>query len=296
MRQLLGFLLTVIVAVAITLFAQGNAAKVAIFVGQKRIDLSLNFAIIVLCVSFFFVHVSLLAIRVSGQLPNRFKTFFSNRTQHALLQANTHGLIALIAKDEQGAEKALKQALGILQGIDAANSKLPSVHTLRLFVFIGLNQWTDALTAYQACFTQLNQVEHIHALNALTEGLTRSGKLSVARQLIETVLFEQNNLDALPAYRHVVMKEPKDELPCVEKLLNQHPEDCRLIELAGDVCEHEQLWDKAIAHFERAYAKQATAPLANKLSRVYGIANQADKAQLWKDKSNALYDNASELM
>lgn len=52
MKQLLGLLLVVVVAVAVTLMAQGNASKVLIFFGQYRIDMSLNFAIVAILLLF----------------------------------------------------------------------------------------------------------------------------------------------------------------------------------------------------------------------------------------------------
>ena len=46
MKQLIGFLLVVVIAVAVTLMAQGNESKVLVFFGQYRIDMSLNFVIL----------------------------------------------------------------------------------------------------------------------------------------------------------------------------------------------------------------------------------------------------------
>lgn len=110
MKQLLGLLLVVVVAVAVTLMAQGNASKVLIFFGQYRIDMSLNFAVAAILLLFLVLYVMMRAWRASSQLPGKFKEYWMNRKQNALLQANTQGLIALITGDEQGAHKALNQA------------------------------------------------------------------------------------------------------------------------------------------------------------------------------------------
>ena len=52
MKQLIGLLLVVVVAVAVTLMAQGNASKVLVFFGQYRIDMSLNLRSLQYCCCF----------------------------------------------------------------------------------------------------------------------------------------------------------------------------------------------------------------------------------------------------
>ena len=110
MRQLIGLLLVIVVAVSVTLMAKGNASKVLIFFDQYRIEMSLNFAVISILLLFIAMYVMLRSWRASSQLPTKFKEFWINRKQNALLKANTQGLIALITGDEQGAQKALNQA------------------------------------------------------------------------------------------------------------------------------------------------------------------------------------------
>jgi HemY protein len=110
MKQLLGLLLVVVVAVAVTLMAQGNTSKVLIFHDQYRIDMSLNFAIVAIVLVFVVLYAMMRAWRASSQLPEKFKEYWMNRKQSALLKANTEGLIALITGDDQGAHKALNQA------------------------------------------------------------------------------------------------------------------------------------------------------------------------------------------
>ncbi|HEY1058639.1 MAG TPA: heme biosynthesis HemY N-terminal domain-containing protein [Limnobacter sp.] len=387
MKQLIGLLLIIVVAVAVTLFADGNAAKVVVFFGQYRIDLSLNFAIIALVLSFVLVHFSLLAIRASGQLPARFKAYLQNRKQTALLDANTAGLIAFITGDEPSAAKALKaasktgietdlsylvralssiqadrldeaeeilshdkaqegqhavaltilkakialaralpeRAIELLAALDSASARLPQAQYVKLFALIGLNRWDEALVQYRNCVAsnalkQMDQeqaigaiytglveaaegdstrlkavlsnakpkeLDNVLALNALSEGLMTCGESKAARVLLESALSNRKSLDVLPAYHQVAVHESRDALPFVEKLLGAHPTDLRLIELAGDVCEQEQLWGKAISRFETVYARQPSAHLARKLERLYETANQADKARLWRDKLNA---------
>lgn len=72
--------------------------------------MSLNFVILAIVLLFLTLHVVLRTWRASSQLPGKFKEYWMNRKQAALLKANTQGLIALITGDEQGAQKALNQA------------------------------------------------------------------------------------------------------------------------------------------------------------------------------------------
>lgn len=382
MKQLITLLLIVVIAVAVTLLAQGNAAKVVVFFGRYRIDVSLNFALISLIVGFFVLHFSLLAVRASGQLPSKFREYFLNRKQGALLDANTSGLIALITGDEQEAQKALKSAsktgietdlsyliramsciqsdrldeaeqvlnhdkaldgkhmtavsilratvatargnfvaaIDMLDALDANAKRLPQVQKLRVRALIGLKRWNEALLDYRSCSNYMlgaesaqaiadiyiglleeaagnaeqvqqilsaakpGELDNVQVLNALADGLIASGQLSAARKLLEAALKTRQTLDVLAAYHQVAVHESREALPFVEKLLSEHPTDLRLIELAGDVCEQEQLWGKAISRFESVYAKQPSAHLARKLSRLYEAANQADKARQWRDK------------
>ena len=373
MKQLLGLLLVVVVAVAVTLMAQGNASKVLIFFGQYRVDMSLNFAVVAILLLFLVLYVMMRAWRASSQLPGKFKEYWMNRKQNALLQANTQGLIALITGDEQGAQKALNQAsktgietdlsyliramsaiqadrydvaeeilnqekakvgehshalvvlrgkvalskqdfsgaLSMLEAMDPLAAKLPQVQRLRMLALMGLARWQDALVQYRACVavsaltngeknealmriyaglgesagqdaSKMKEVlssakpaelENVGVLRTLATGLQRSGLVTAARTLLEMALNQNYNKDLLPIYHQVAVLEPREALPNVERLLAQQPADLRLLELAADVCEREQLWGKAISRFEAVYAKQPSAHVAGKLERLYEAAN-----------------------
>lgn len=386
MKQLLGLLLVVVVAVAVTLMAQGNASKVLIFFGQYRIDMSLNFAVAAILLLFLVLYVMMRAWRASSQLPGKFKEYWMNRKQNALLQANTQGLIALITGDEQGAHKALNQAsktgietdlsyliramsaiqadrydvaeeilnqekakvgehshalvvlrgkvalskqdfsgaLSMLEAMDPVAAKLPQVQRLRMLALMGLARWQDALVQYRACIAvsaltnaeknealmriymglgesagqdaskmkevlsnaKSAELENMGVLRMLATGLLRSGLVTAARTLLETALNQNYNKDLLPVYHQVAVLEPREALPNVERLLAQQPADLRLLELAADVCEREQLWGKAISRFEAVYAKQPSAHVAGKLERLYEAANQGERAKIWREKLN----------
>ena len=395
MKQLLGLLLVVVVAVAVTLMAQGNASKVLIFFGQYRIDMSLNFAVAAILLLFLVLYVTMRAWRASSQLPGKFKEYWMNRKQNALLRANTQGLIALITGDEQGAHKALNQAsktgietdlsyliramsamqadrydvaeeilnqekakvgehshalvvlrgkvalskqdfsgaLGMLEAMDPLAAKLPQVQRLRMLALMGLGRWQDALVQYRACVavsaltngeknealmriyaglgenagqdaSKMQEVlsnakpvelENVGVLRMLATGLLRTGLITAARTLLETALNQNYNKDLLPVYHQVSVLEPREALPNVERLLAQHPADLRLLELAADVCEREQLWGKAISRFEAVYAKQPSAHVAGKLERLYEAANQGERAKAWREKLNNHLQNDRQL-
>jgi len=383
------------VAVAVTLMAQGNASKVLIFFGQYRIDMSLNFAVAAILLLFLVLYVMMRAWRASSQLPGKFKEYWMNRKQNALLRANTQGLIALITGDEQGAHKALNQAsktgietdlsyliramsamqadrydvaeeilnqekakvgehshalvvlrgkvalskqdfsgaLGMLEAMDPLAAKLPQVQRLRMLALMGLGRWQDALVQYRACVavsaltngeknealmriyaglgenagqdaSKMQEVlsnakpvelENVGVLRMLATGLLRTGLITAARTLLETALNQNYNKDLLPVYHQVSVLEPREALPNVERLLAQHPADLRLLELAADVCEREQLWGKAISRFEAVYAKQPSAHVAGKLERLYEAANQGERAKAWREKLNNHLQNDRQL-
>ncbi|MCE2746390.1 MAG: hypothetical protein LW710_10865 [Burkholderiales bacterium] len=395
MKQLLGLLLVVVVAVAVTLMAQGNTSKVLIFHDQYRIDMSLNFAIVAIVLVFVVLYAMMRAWRASSQLPEKFKEYWMNRKQSALLKANTEGLIALITGDDQGAHKALNQAcktgietdlsyliramsaiqadrydvaeeilnqekakvgehshalvvlrgkvalskqdfsgaLNLLETMDPLATKLPQVQRLRLLALMGMARWQEALMQYRACMaasaltisernealmriytglcesagqeaSQMQQVwsnakpaelENMGVLRLLATGLLRSGSITAARNLLETALNQTYNRDLLPVYHQVAVLEPREALPNVERLLAQQPADLRLLELAADVCEREQLWGKAISRFEAVYAKQPSAHLAGKLERLYEAANQGERAKTWREKLNNHLQNDRQL-
>ncbi|HEX4843873.1 MAG TPA: heme biosynthesis HemY N-terminal domain-containing protein [Limnobacter sp.] len=395
MRQLIGLLLIVVVAVGVTLLAQSNDAKVLVFVGQYRVDMSLNFVIVALLVFFFLLYFALRALRASSQLPARLKAYWQNRKQDALLKANTSGLIAFITGDEAGSKKALKAAVGtgvetdlsyliramsaiqadrldeaeqilanhkagngehaharlvlharvalakqqyasvlaMVEGMDPMLGRLPQVLRLRLMALVGLSRWQEALEQYRMCaqlpvLGQAEQGECLQkiyqglcdaaggapaemeqvlsnarpmelqspaVLRALATGLLRCGLVGAARTMLQTALAHDYNEDLLPVFHEAAVQQSRDALPFVEELLSKRPDDIRLIELAADVCERQQLWGKAISRYESVYAKLPSAHVAGRLERLYEAANQAERAKQWREKMNAHLQKSRQL-
>jgi HemY protein len=395
MMQLISLLLVVVVAVAVTLMAKGNASKVLIFFGQYRIDMSLNFAVVSILLMFMMFYVLLRTWKASSLLPGRLREYLVNRRQNALLKANTQGLIAFITGDEAGAEKALAQAsktgmetdlsylvramsaiqadrfdvaeeilgrdkaktgehaqaltvlrskvaisrqdyssaLSMLEGMDQAASRLPQVQRLRLQALMGLGRWPEALAQHRSAravsamgsseknesivriYSGLSDgagqnIEKIQSvlgnakaeelanpgvLRVLASALLRNNLVGAARNMLETALGKNYNKELLPVYHQVAVLEPRQALPCVERLLAQQPSDLRLLELAAEVCEREQLWGKAIMRFEAVYSSHPSAYVAGKLEKLYEAANQGERAKSWRDKLNNHLKNDRQL-
>ena len=243
---------------------------------------------------------------------------------HALVVLR--GKVALSKQDFSG-------ALSMLEAMDPLAAKLPQVQRLRMLALMGLARWQDALVQYRACVavsaltngeknealmriyaglgesagqdaSKMKEVlssakpaelENVGVLRTLATGLQRSGLVTAARTLLEMALNQNYNKDLLPIYHQVAVLEPREALPNVERLLAQQPADLRLLELAADVCEREQLWGKAISRFEAVYAKQPSAHVAGKLERLYEAANQGERAKTWREKLNNHLQNDRQL-
>ncbi|HEX4880100.1 MAG TPA: hypothetical protein VFV39_09675, partial [Limnobacter sp.] len=132
-------------------------------------------------------------------------------------------------------------------------------------------------------------------LRALATGLLRCGLVGAARTMLQAALAQDYNADLLPVYHEAAVQQSREALPFVEQLLATHPDDIRLIELAADVCEQEQLWGKAISRFESVYAKLPSAHVAGRLERLYEAANQAERAKQWREKMNVHLQKARQL-
>ena len=395
MRQLVALILVIVAAVVLTMFAQENPAKVTVFFTKTRLDFSLNFAILSLLLGFTIIYLSVSAVRISGQLPGRFKQYLASRKQNALLDANTAGLIALITGDETGAEKALENAiqtgvqtdlsyliramsalqanrldvadkilslegarqgthsdavivlqarvalaktdyhaaLSLLDGLDPLNTKRPQVQRIRLLALTGQGSWENALLQYRSAVgsnaaadaeyetalgliyrglagaagedaarmqqllvnSRPDERMNIEVLKALSEGLIHCGLFQDARKILEAALERSFQPELLPVYHQVAVLDSRQSLPFVEKLVMAYPDELRLLELAAQVCECEQLLGKAIALFESVYTKQASAHIAGRLERLYEKANQNEKAKIWRDRFNAHLVSARQL-
>jgi HemY protein len=282
MRQLLQVLLIVIFAVAITLFAQSNTAKVVLLLSNKRIELSLNLAIILSLLGFFLFHYALLALRFSAQITSRFRGFFSNRSQKALLQANINGFLAWVTEDEPESHRALQQAIST--GLETDLS-----HFIRAMYCLQTNRLDEAEHV-------LNDRDEKSEQYVFAERILRI-KILLAKSNAATAMGLLDEFDVQAAKLPIVRKlrllalvklhRWSEALSLVDALLDFYPQDLVLAEQAGEIFTQTHVFDKAIAQFERLYTARAAAQYALKLERLYSHLGQADKAEHWKSQTES---------
>ncbi|MDH4395720.1 MAG: heme biosynthesis HemY N-terminal domain-containing protein [Limnobacter sp.] len=213
-------------------------------------------------------------------------------------------------------------ALELANGLPPSYSRYPQTKRIRILALVGLSRWAEALNQYRQSdgvqvleesereealgkiYTGLcaesagkadrvktlakearhDELALVSVLEPLTKALMQEGMVNIARKTLENSLAREMRLDVLPLYQWVASVESREALPFVEKLVADNPGEVRLMELAADVCEREQLWGKAISGFERVYQKQASAHVAGRLERLYELANQPEKSRLWHEK------------
>lgn len=213
-------------------------------------------------------------------------------------------------------------ALELANALPQSYSRFPQTKRIRILALTGLSRWADALVQYRQsdgaevlehaereealgriytglCAENAGNQDRIKAmakearhdelgllsvLEPLTKALMQEGLVSIARKTLENSLAREMRSEILPLYQLVASVESREALPFVEKLMADNPGEVRLMELAADVCEREQLWGKAISGFERVYQKQPSAHVAGRLERLYELANQPEKSRLWHEK------------
>lgn len=386
MRQLVILLFLIVVAVVLTTLAQGNSAKVVVFLSTSRIDFSLNFMIVVAILTFGLMHLALRTLRASGQLPQKIRQHWFVKKQKVLLHANTQAFVSLLTGDEQSADQALQnaiktgietdlsyliratsalqagqfdfaekilmqnkaqsgehfevlvllkakvalaqedfsKALDLINQLPSTSNRLQEVKQTHLLALAGLKNWQSALEqhrlvtksckqrnvlfdqALEKIYTGLcelakndgqemlrllanatpSELQNKRVLTVLALTLIESEMVTEARKMLENALAQDHDGDLLLIYRKVAMLQSEQCLPFLERLLQNNPLDVRLLVLAAEVCEREQLWGKAISIFEKAYTVQPTAQIAGKLENLHARTNQFDKSSVWHHKLN----------
>lgn len=213
-------------------------------------------------------------------------------------------------------------ALELVNSLPPNYARFPESKRIRILALVGLSRWSEALAQYRqsdgarvlepaaqeealgkiysglcaesagkpdrvkvlAKEARHDELSQVSVLEPLTKALMQEGMVAIARKTLENALAREMRLEVLPLYQMVASVESREALPFVEKLVADNPGEVRLIELAADVCEREQLWGKAISGFERVYQKQASAHVAGRLERLYELANQPEKSRLWHEK------------
>ncbi len=130
MRTALWFLAIFMLAVLSALFAGNNGATVTLFWPPHRVDVSLNFAIVLLVTGFVLLYFALRALSVLFALPKQVKQWRSLQKERALnahlFNAQSHFMAGRYLRARKAALAALDmdQAMGNTVGItDAKNSE-----------------------------------------------------------------------------------------------------------------------------------------------------------------------------
>jgi HemY protein len=122
MRWLLWFLLILLVAIGLSLFASNNEGYVLIVRPPYRLELSFNLLILLIILSFFSLHLLLRMLNYARQLPASVKEYKERRRQREGRAALVEALHALVDGRYALAEKSAAKALDL--GEDAGLSAL----------------------------------------------------------------------------------------------------------------------------------------------------------------------------
>ena len=145
MRAALWLLALFAVAVAIALFAGNNSGTVTLFWPPYRVDLSLNFVVLLLVLAFAFLHAAFAALAALFDLPRqalRWRAQQKERAMHAsLLDAISHLLAGRFIRARKAAEMSLAQE----KSLSAAEQKLANAAQLRAIAHLLAAESAQAL-------------------------------------------------------------------------------------------------------------------------------------------------------
>ena len=184
MRAALWFLALFAIAVASALFAGDNDATVTVFWAPHRIDLSLNFVLLVLVAAFVLIYVALRTMALLFSLPvqaQRWRVLQKERALNAeLFNAQSHFMAGRYIR----ARKAAMAALSLDQTIDHAmghhHDRPANAAQLRALAHVMAAQSAHALQDKSARDEHLQQALEHHNPKAAQE--TREGTQLLAAQ------------------------------------------------------------------------------------------------------------------
>lgn len=183
MRAALWFLALFAIAVASALFAGNNDATVTVFWAPHRIDLSLNFVLLILGAAFVLIYVALRTMALLFSLPvqaQRWRALQKERALNAeLFNAQSHFLAGRYIR----ARKAAVAALSLDQTIDHSighHDRPANAAQLRALAHVMAAQSAHALQDKSARDEHLQQALEHHNPKAAQE--TREGTQLLAAQ------------------------------------------------------------------------------------------------------------------
>ncbi|MEO6291209.1 MAG: heme biosynthesis HemY N-terminal domain-containing protein [Burkholderiaceae bacterium] len=184
MRAALWFLALFAIAVASALFAGNNDATVTVFWAPHRIDLSLNFVLLILGAAFVLVYVALRTMALLFSLPvqaQRWRALQKERALNAeLFNAQSHFMAGRYIRARKAAMAALSLDQTIDHGLGHHHDRPANAAQLRALAHVMAAQSAHALQDKAARDEHLQQALEHHNPKAAQE--TREGTQLLAAQ------------------------------------------------------------------------------------------------------------------
>ena len=184
MRAALWFLALFAIAVASALFAGNNDATVTVFWAPHRIDLSLNFVLLILGAAFVLIYVALRTVALLFSLPlqaQRWRALQKERALNAeLFNAQSHFMAGRYIRARKAAVAALSLDQTIDHGLGHHHDRPANAAQLRALAHVMAAQSAHALQDKSARDAHLQQALEHHNPKAAQE--TREGTQLLAAQ------------------------------------------------------------------------------------------------------------------
>ncbi len=173
MRATLWLLALFGIAVALALLLGNNQATVTLFWPPHRLDVSLNFAVLVLIGAFLALYLAVGALQALFAMPEKTRRWRALQRERALHTALHDGMADMLAGRFVRARRAAQTALGLERVLQASGELLPQAAQIK-----ALCEW---LAAESAHMLQDKPVRDAHAQAALGQ----KGASTVLREGIQ---------------------------------------------------------------------------------------------------------------
>ena len=177
MRAAVWLLVLFAVAAAVALFAGNNQGIVTVFWPPTRVDLSLNFALLLLGLVFMLLYGALRALQALFSLPVQARQWRLQQKERNLHAALLDSVVQLLAGRFTRARKSALAALAqehVLAGLDA---RLPQSQQVRVLAHLMAAESAQAL--------QDRAARDAHLQHALNEGRERGGMSAETRDGVQ---------------------------------------------------------------------------------------------------------------
>lgn len=177
MRAAVWLLVLFAVAAAVALFAGNNQGIVTVFWPPTRVDLSLNFALLLLILVFMLLYGALRALQALFSLPVQARQWRLQQKERNLHAALLDSVVQLLAGRFTRARKSALAALAqehVLAGLEA---QLPQAQQVRVLAHLMAAESAQAL--------QDRAARDAHLQHALNEGRERGGMSAETRDGVQ---------------------------------------------------------------------------------------------------------------